>query len=206
MMDFVQDLGLSSVPFPPDFEEHLIFIEEPFLLPMAAAWFQHQSDEAVEWWSERRKESDEFICEEQVDALALFSSPQSIQALEKYRGLGSQCSEWAQLKLLELGTGDIKVAIKNIEVPHSRRFQRQALIGLAVWLKENEPGRKQRKFWIQLLEGVVLQESDGLVQSKAFECLQRLGASKYVMDNLPNFTWRVQLEQLVWYWRAQGEK
>ena len=98
------------------------------------------------------------------------------------------------------------MAIKNIEAPHSRRFQREALIGLAVWLKENEPGRKQRKFWIQLLEGVVLQESDGLVQSKAFERLQLLGASKYVMDNLPNFTWRVQLEQLVWYWRAKGEK
>ena len=173
---------------------------------MAAAWFQHQSDEAIDWWRDRRKDSDTLECEEQVDALALFSSPQSIRALEKYAGMGSQCSEWAQLKLLELEEGDVRVAIKHIQAPQSRRFQRQALIGLALWLEHNEPTRKQRKLWVPLLQSVVLQESDGLVQSKAFECMQRLGASKYVMDNLPNFMWRVQLEQLVWYWRAQGEK
>ena len=206
MMDFVLDLGLSTAELPENFEDHLVFVEAPFLLPMAAAWIQHQSDAAIDWWNAERKAADLDSCEEQVDALALFSTPQSIQALERYTGLGVTCSEWAQLKLFELGVGDVRVAIRQLESPDSRRFQRQALMGLAQWLQDNTPSRKQRKSWIVLLEAIVLQESDGVVQSKAFECLQYLGAPKYVMDNLPNFTWRVQLEQLVWYWRRQGEK
>ena len=205
MMDFVLDLGLSDVPLPTPFESHLTFVEDPFRLPMAAAWVMHGSDAANEWWRTQQKDRTLDACEEQVDALALFQSPQSMKALQSYTGTGFECAEWAALMRLEFELDDIRLAIKTIENSQSRRFQRQALRCLTKWLANNQPSRKQRKHWIQLLETIILQESDGLSQQLAFEALQRLGAPKYVMDNLPNFTWRVQLEQLVWYWRAQGE-
>ncbi|MGC6507758.1 MAG: hypothetical protein ACON4U_05035 [Myxococcota bacterium] len=205
MMDFVLDLGISEVPLPSPFESHLTFVEDPFLLPMAAAWLMHESDAALEWWNTQRKDSSIDSCEEQVDALALFHHPSAIRTIKDFTGLGSNCADWAALRLLEYGVGDIRFALKNIESPHSRGYQRQALFCLNLWLENNQPSKKQRKQWIPLLESVILQESEGLSQRLAFEGLQRLGAPKYVMDNLPNFTWRVQLEQLIWYWRAQGE-
>ena len=71
MMDFVQDAGSSSATLPADFEDHLIFIEDPFL--MAAAWFQHFPKFGKQVWPFVVKTVTSLSAKNRLSALALFS-------------------------------------------------------------------------------------------------------------------------------------
>ena len=205
MLDFASDLSTGPSELGEAIEEGFVYIEPPFILPMAAAWLQLKPENSYSWWRSTIKLWSADECEAGVEALDQYTSSKTISLLQTISKTKDLCSTHAQLALLRNGIGSHQVAVGILESDGGRKEQKMALKSLLIWVEDNTLSKSQIKALSALMLEVAQREETGEIQKLSFRILIALGASKYVMENFPNQTWAVQLEQLGWYWTNLSE-
>lgn len=205
MLDFASDLSAGPSELGPAIEEGFVYIEPPFIFPMAAAWLQLEPENSYSWWRSTIKLWTADECEAGVEALDQYTSAETISLLQTITKANDLCSTHAKLSLLKNGMASHQIAVGILESDGSRKEQKMALKALLIWVEDNTLSKSQSKSLSALMLEVAQREETGEIQKLSFRILIALGASKYVMENFPNQTWAVQLEQLGWYWTNLSE-